>query len=168
MMHGFSLIELLVCLAIMSILALYSSPHLSQQKHSHQLTGAAEQIYTLLNQSQALSIAHNKALWLHFEGLPDVTGKAEWKLWLTDQHELGSSEQTIFYQQDSELFLGIAVQSNHGNQRIKFDPVSGMVRSSGTITLSNLQGQINIKTHSASGRIIICSELVSLSGLGVC
>lgn len=167
-MQGYSLIELLVCIAIMSMLSLKSTVYLGQQQRSSQLTMAAERVYTILNQAKALSITYNCELWLHLEGLPDLVGNGDWQLLLTDSSELHNTTQTQIFSQQSELFKGIVVRSNYSNQRIKFDPVSGMVRTSGTLTLLNNEGQIEIKTHSASGRVVICARQATWSGLGQC
>ncbi len=134
-------------------------------------TAAANELYALLIQTKAESIAQNMPLWVHFLKPSEQSEADLWSIQVTNQADINDSNATILRHMKGEVLKGIELSLNHSNARIKFDNLSGMALTNGTIKiqpLSDIASYINIRTHSVSGRVIVCDVGDINFGFGAC
>lgn len=171
MVRGFSVLELIITLIVIGVLLIGAAPSFQFGSKKIKAQRAAQEMYALLMQTKAESILRNTPLWIHFEGLPQQAVSGGWRVKVANKASLRDPEVSILWQLAGEPFQGVELALNHPGDQIKFDHLSGMVLSSGTITLSPYSqqtGQIEIRTHSASGRIVVCQSGEMELGLGAC
>ena len=74
LIRGFSIIELMVTLAIISLLALVAAPSFVKNLQARNLVAATEDLYGYLQQARVESLSRSKPIYLNLSGL----GTSEW------------------------------------------------------------------------------------------
>lgn len=163
--HGFTLIELMVVVAIIAILAYIAIPSYMEFITNRRLIDSAEFIQGKLNFARAEAIKQSKTIYF------GVTSGTSWDIGIGDQSACDGSSST-----DCNISTSVNgtdnVQIPHfytdpGNgtdvttaEQVAFNPVRGTATTT-TITVTNSAGSLKVKV-SLLGRIIICSD----TGLG--
>ncbi|WP_261359916.1 GspH/FimT family pseudopilin [Vibrio sp. CyArs1] len=169
--RGFSLLELVIAIAVLGALLSAVAPTFQDASKKLKVTRAANELYALLMQTKAESIAQNTPLWVHFSGFSEHLETEYWSVEVTNRVDINDPDARLLRQIKGEVFKGIGLSLNHSNHRIKFDNLTGMALSNGTIKLqpySDEESYINIRTHSVSGRVIVCDVGEIQFGFGAC
>jgi len=176
---GLTMLELMITLAILSIILSLSVPGFSGFRETQQLIGAAEQLYAHLQQARSESITRNVPGYVNF----DSDGSETWTYGVSSVNSLCDVSATspastgacilviddgngvtdvadfILIRSTSDSFgdVSMAVSNfSSATTQIRFDPMRGMA-SSGQIDLQGSNdGHLRIKV-SLLGRVSLCS-----------
>ncbi|MGF1778207.1 GspH/FimT family pseudopilin [Vibrio nomapromontoriensis] len=168
MVRGFTLLELMISVFVMMILMLSVAPSFSGLSKEVKVERAAAEIYGLLMQTKAEAIMRNEPLWSHFNHLPQGAEDGSWSISVTNS---STTSGTTFLALSGLPYQNVHMHLNHNSKQIKFDNLTGVVLSTGTITISPYSQQnsgIKIKTSAASGRIVVCQFGDAEHGVGEC
>ncbi|MFA0088333.1 GspH/FimT family pseudopilin [Vibrio sp. E150_011] len=168
MVRGFTLLELMISVFVMAVLMIAIVPNFSGLSRETKVERVAQEIYGLMMQTKAHAIMRNEPLWVHFSNLPHGSELGEWDITVTND---ASSSTAAVFTLHGQPYKSVYIQLNHNSQQIKFDHLTGVVLSAGTLTISPYSQQesgIKIVTSSASGRIVICQFGSREYGVGRC
>lgn len=140
--HGFTLVELMVTLAVLAIVATIAVPSFQEMMTKNRVKGAAEALYADMQLARQESIKRNQAISVTFGsnsggwcyGLDDTSGSCDCTATTSASNCTIGAGTTAFSRvvQGSTSFNGVAL--NSGN--ITFDNVRGTASTSGTNTVS--------------------------------
>lgn len=183
--RGFTLLEMLIAMAILAIIITVAMPGLSGFNANQRLIGLAEQVHAHLQQARSEAVTRNQQVFVNFA----VDGTASWEYGmslnslcdLTATTASGSNACRIVVSDgDAALdagngavdtgdlvlmrftdadFTGVAMNIGSfgsGTTQIVFDPVRGTA-SGGQVTLVGSNGNQLRVTASALGRMSICT-----------
>lgn len=159
--HGFTLIELMVVIAIVAIVAYIAIPSYTAFIANKRLVDSAEFIQGKLNFARAEAIKQSKTIYV------GVTSSTTWDVGIGDQSSCtgaSAADCTVSTSVNGTDNVSIPYYyADPGNGtdvdavvQVRFDPVRGTASSS-TITVSNSAGNLRVKV-SVLGRIIVCSD----------
>ena len=81
MHRGFTLLELLITVVVLTVLLLFASPNFSKVSQQTKAVNLANEIHGFLIQAKSEAVLRNQDLWVHIDGLPASDGK--WTLSLS-------------------------------------------------------------------------------------
>jgi len=193
--RGFTLLELLITIAIVVVLATLALPGMQSFYDRERLIGATEQIYSHLQQARIEAIARSRPIYTQFVvssgalnyGISQNENcvPTQTTLTATDACVLiidsgdGSSSATndnadvsqndiVLNSFDIDSFNGISVDS--GSVQIRFEPLRGVASAGSVIQLSSrppFDRKLNINVG-LLGQISICSPDDSVLGYSPC
>lgn len=157
--RGFSLLELFVCLLLISLTLHLALPGWNRLLERHRLAVAAETLYGQLQLSKILAIKLNQSVRLSFQ----LKTSNEWcygisisgcNCWQNNACLVNGKN----YRNLSTEHLGISISgsSNPWSSGAVFEPRQGNITAGG-VTFSSEHYQIRLKT-SGQGRIRICND----------
>ncbi|MDP1708618.1 MAG: GspH/FimT family pseudopilin [Gammaproteobacteria bacterium] len=158
---GFSLIELMVTIAVLAVLLGIAIPSFQSMLEKQRLVGAAEQLYEDLQYARTEAIKRNANVFVSF-----TTGSnwcygialATCTCGTAGSCQLSGVDKVV----SGTDFRGVSLESNFGGST-RFEPRRGTVPGgNGTATLSSNYGSIKIIVGSL-GRVRICSDSASLT-----
>ena len=157
--QGFTLVELLIVIAIVGILATLAAPSFQTQMMQQRVEGAAEGLVAALNNAKAEAIKTNNTMRIVFT--PTVAGTAH-TTWCYGMPSVGSADCNCTVANDcaagsvvqSTEFTGITVNFNANNARA-FNPLRG-TGTAGTVTFSAGNNRSLGVSVVGIGRIRIC------------
>ncbi|MDP5254159.1 MULTISPECIES: prepilin-type N-terminal cleavage/methylation domain-containing protein [unclassified Vibrio] len=168
--QGFSLIELLVCVFLLTLLSGFSLPFGQVVTERETLTANGKALYGFLQYSQSLTQTLGKPLWLHL-GHPASKWQSHWQLTLSDSPNADADEfVTVWAQLRSDDTHQLEFSHNYAQARVKFLARRGQPIS-GHLLLRSSEGESAIKTILSmhSGRIRQCAtQLAYTHGLDWC
>ncbi|ENM5774268.1 GspH/FimT family pseudopilin [Vibrio mimicus] len=155
MHRGFTLLELLITVAVLTALLLFAAPNLSKVSQQTKMVNLANEIQGFLIQAKSEAVLRNKDLWIHIQGLSTVNVTGNWKMTLTTSSASGTDSLAVF---QGDRYRNIYVRSNR--DKIKFDRVMGNPQISGSISIKEAvtDYSLNVSFSNRAGRIRICSE----------
>ena len=158
-LNGFTLLELMVSIAVMAIIATTVVPSFNSMKEKHKMRGAAETISSDLQLARSEAIKTNQNVSLSFSG----NGTTNWCYGINDSNGCDCSVDNACLVDgnpvrvsSSNEFSNINLATNFSGQTTTFDPDRGTTNS-GTITLTT-EGKTITIFLSAIGRISLCSD----------
>ncbi|OOZ41334.1 hypothetical protein BOW53_04250 [Solemya pervernicosa gill symbiont] len=183
--RGFTLIELMITLVVISIIAAFAVPSLGDFVTKRKLVGAAEEVYSQLQLARSLAIKRNQTIYVNFA----EDGSSTWNFGIGDYsgctpattsptgttpcaiYELpGDATSTrILHRTSSSNFDNVSmVVSGFGSDETNFEPQRGTA-DNGNVLMTNDAGQLKVVV-STIGRILICSPAGStyISGYTEC
>jgi type IV fimbrial biogenesis protein FimT len=193
---GFTLLEVLVALAILGILVGVAMPSFSSFTANQHLVGAAEQVYGHLQQARLEAVSRNTAVRVNFSatgtttwtyGMSHVTNNCD----LTKTVATGASAcvmvvsdgdatldvgagatdtgDLVLYRFPSTAFTDVkmAISSFSSGTQIVFSPLRGS-STSGIVTLTSAKGAILRVEMSLLGRAKLCTPDASMQGYPAC
>jgi type IV fimbrial biogenesis protein FimT len=156
---GFTLIEMMVTIAVMAIIATTVVPSYNSMKEKHKMRGAAETISSDLQLARSEAIKTNQNVSLSISG----DGTANWCYGINDTGGCDCNvdnacqvDGTTVRVASSNDFSNINLTTNFTSQTATFDPDRGTTNS-GTTTLTANGKTVKIFI-SAIGRISFCSN----------
>lgn len=159
---GFTLIELMVALAIATILMTVGIPSFIDQMDTNRLTAATERIYSDLKMARSESLRSNKNVWVNVQkgdnwcyGLTE--GAAACDCQVTNSE---ASNYCHLSRKTASNFPQITIPDQgvtFVNNITGFDPVRGIPFNSGSITLRSQRGKSSKIILAALGKVSFCS-----------
>ena len=194
---GFSLLELLISVAVMGIIISVAVPNMAEFSVNQRLVGASEQVYGHLQQARSEAIARNRMIYVNFSangtaswiyGLSSVTSLCN--LAVTAPTTAGACVMPIddgdgnldpgngsvdpgdlvlmrFTGAEYADVLMNIANFSSGTTQFVFDPVRGTA-TSGQINLQSANGSLLRVAVSLLGRVILCSPDASVDNYGTC
>ncbi|MBC3617473.1 GspH/FimT family pseudopilin [Vibrio metschnikovii] len=170
MVRGFTLLELLITVSIVTLMLAFAGPNYRQLNQQIKMTALANDLHGFFIQAKSEAVFRNQEVWVHIEGMPSNTG--EWRLLLSsDKNHSTLSPETIISVLNGDRYHSLSVSYNSRINPVKFEPVMGNPTSAGRITI---QGQMNdsqgikVMFHNGAGRVRICSIQGELYGFSAC
>lgn len=175
--QGFTLIEMLVTVAILSILLMMSVPAVTGYMQRHRIIDVAELVYSQLQYARSESIARSSLIYVSFS----TDGSENWAFGISENpgcdptvddnedadaciltvtgtpvlHVYTSADYTDVSMGDTSEPMGAV--SFAGGSETRFDPLRGTARVLGTVVLKNgTQYEMRV-VLGATGRTILCS-----------
>tara|TARA_Y100001960_G_scaffold287125_1_gene324946 strand:+ start:659 stop:1165 length:507 start_codon:yes stop_codon:yes gene_type:complete len=168
MTRGFTLLELLITVSVLSILIATAAPSFSSVTQSVKMQRLAGELNGFLIQAKSESVKRNQDLWVHFSTAKnEVQSTGDWTVWLKPTEDL--TGETLL-QLSGEPFRDVAFSHNYTGERISFESVRGRP-ARGTIYLSpnaSSTDRLLIKLSSPPGRIKVCGESSAQYGYDAC
>ncbi|MCF7482789.1 GspH/FimT family pseudopilin [Vibrio sp. J1-1] len=158
MPRGFTLLEILITVSVLSILLAAAAPRFSRVSQTVQMQGLATELFGFLNQSKSEAVMRNTKLYVHFSmDKDDTIISGNWSLNLTDSPVVGGS--AILHLSGSP-YSELSIKHNYDAKYISYEEVRGRP-SSGNIEFFSTNNQslkLKIKLSNPPGRIKICSN----------
>ena len=159
---GFTLVELMVTLAVFAIIAMMAVPALTQLIDQRRLTGAAEAIHAQILFARAEAIKRSRPVFVEIE---DGGGSA-WRTSVTQN--AGAAD--LDYAVDSVAFRNRVSLAATSEDIFGFDPVRGMkIAADGSplnaptqLSISLDQNRMLLVQVNPIGRVRICTEAGNL------
>ncbi|MFA0569485.1 Tfp pilus assembly protein FimT/FimU [Vibrio gallaecicus] len=153
MSRGFTFLELLITISVLSILLAVAAPSFSSVSETVKMQRLATELNGFMIQAKSEAVMRNEELFVHFsfaDDNPQSTGV--WEINLKD----ASNNVLLFL--DGSPFNNLTVSHRYSSQKIKFEKVRGRP-SSGHIafypTLSS-SNKIKVILSNPPGRIKVC------------
>lgn len=160
---GFTLVELMVTIAVVAIIAAVAAPSLIAMRDQHRIRSAAEAIYSHIQFARTESIKQDRNLWVR------STAGANWCIGIANATgcdcstanscQFGPAGALVEHNLISSDFVGITLATSQAN--FEFNSRRGAVATAGgaTITLTGAGGyQAQISTQ-PMGRIHLCGNM---------
>ncbi|WP_373941485.1 GspH/FimT family pseudopilin [Vibrio chagasii] len=168
MTRGFTLLELLITVSVLSILIATAAPSFSSVTQSVKMQRLAGELNGFLIQAKSESVKRNQDLWVHFSTAKnEVQSTGDWTVWLKPTEDL--TGETLL-QLSGGAFRDVSFSHNYTGERISFESVRGRP-ARGTIYLSpsaSSTDRLLIKLSSPPGRIKVCGESSAQYGYDAC
>jgi type IV fimbrial biogenesis protein FimT len=182
---GFTLLEMLIAMAVMGIILTYAVPSMSTFYANQRLIGAAQQVYGHLQQARSEAVARNVTTYVNFA----VDGTASWEYGMSSSNSLcdltvtspttasacvitvddgdgtldpgngsvdtGDLVLMRFTDTDYPNVTMNIASFSSGNTQVSFDPLRG-TSTSGQVNLSSNGNSLRV-TISLLGRVAICT-----------
>ncbi|WP_029805377.1 pilus assembly FimT family protein, partial [Vibrio parahaemolyticus] len=85
MPRGFTLLELMITVAVLSIILAFAAPSFSRVSQTVQMQRLATELVGFLSQSKSEAVVRNKKLYVHFSmNKGNVVSQGAWSITLTD------------------------------------------------------------------------------------
>jgi type IV fimbrial biogenesis protein FimT len=164
---GFTLIELMVVLAILGIVALIAAPSFSGFLARSKLRGAAHEASADLQYARSESVQKNRGFRVEF----NATGYEIWRMSRTSSTTKDASTAAA----PNPVKVGQwgdprTSASSGASMVVDFNPVRASATvSDGPLELSHsaISGTVRLRVHS-TGRVELCSPGASISGIAAC
>ncbi|WED21302.1 GspH/FimT family pseudopilin [Vibrio sp. JC009] len=169
MVQGFTLIELIIALVIVSTLVTTAGLNISPVYQSYQIKQVATELSGFFYQARSEAVKRHKELFIHITQAGSEEGR--WELALYETEEGGSPP--ILYASGDQVFLSANIGSSFsGSQNvIRLDRIHGNPVGNGNLTFfhkSSPGRQMRLVYYGVVGRIRICSVEEARYGYPVC
>ncbi|WP_165310526.1 GspH/FimT family pseudopilin [Vibrio ziniensis] len=168
MPRGFTLLEMMLTMAVLTILLSASIPNFYQFQQRQKIKALAQELHGFLIQAKSEAVYRNTDLWAHirFDSNPTFTGDWEIRLTNSDKDTQGETIQLL----NGNRYRDVIFSSSYLSNQIKFDGVRGKI-TNGHLSLSSImstQKKLQFKSSFGASRILICGEGEALYGYPMC
>lgn len=170
MHRGFTLLELLITVVVLTVLLLFASPNFSKVSHQTKAVNLANEIHGFLIQAKSEAVLRNQDLWVHIDGLPASDGKWTLSLSTASSSSAVSSANTLAVF-DGRRYRNVWVSNTGTLNTLEFDHVMGNPLEAGNITIKlskTDQKPIKVVVHNRAGRIKLCTVSEAMYGFEKC
>ncbi|HFG2105147.1 TPA: GspH/FimT family pseudopilin [Vibrio cholerae] len=159
MHRGFTLLELLITVAVLTAILLFAAPNFSKVNQQAKVVNLANELQGFLIQAKSEAVLRNQSLWVHIQGLSPANATGNWQLKLTASSAANTDPISLFL---GDRYRNIYVEAKvaYDKDEIKFDHVMGNPQISGSIRIKETatDDSLNVSFSNRAGRIRICSE----------
>lgn len=170
MHRGFTLLELLITVAVLTVLLLFVAPSFSKVSQQTKMVSLANELQGFLIQAKSESVLRNQDLWVHIKGFP--SSKGDWQLILASVSDATAITATdTIAKLQGNRYRNLHVSSTNSITKVKFDHVMGNPQEAGSISLKQSQSDtspVKITMHNRAGRIKVCTESEAKYGFEQC
>lgn len=152
---GFTLLELVITLVVLSVLVTAAAPSFSQIIESSKMKRLATELEWLMVQAKSEAVMRNQEVTLHMidigdEDKPNIT--SDWQIEVRD-----ASGGMISYL-DGNHFKNIEIYQNFPNEKLIFDSLYGKPKAHGSLYF-NFPNKQKLRTtiFNRTGRVYSCS-----------
>lgn len=155
--RGFTLMELMVTLAVAAVLTTIGLPSMQQVLAKRRLSAAAEELYGNLQLMRAQAIKQNRPAYVSF--FSDADG---WRYGLDDTAACDTSvagDCTVHgnpRSYSSDNYRGVTLTQTFAANLAGFEPRRGLAFGSGSVTLSSSAGEVRVLLLRI-GQLRLCS-----------
>ena len=160
-LQGFTLIQLLAAVALLSMLAGISVPAFQNLLERKRLHAATQSIYDDLKRAQSESLKTRTAIFVSFSpgsswcyGL-DSTGTCDCAT--SNSCKLGNTEYVVSSSSFKDTSIAITNLSGGSPKYVRFNGLRGVVSNTGSITVS-LGSKTAVLSINGAGSVTICSD----------
>lgn len=168
MLRGFTLLEMVISVSIMTVLLAFVAPNLYRYQQKQKIMNLASELQGFLIQAKSEAVFRNQDLWAHIGLSSDPARPELWEIRLTDsdQNHQGQTIQLL----SGEKYRDIVVSSGYSSNQIKFDGVRGKITNGhlGLSFISSTGNELLLKSSFGASRIIVCCEAEALYGYPKC
>lgn len=158
MSRGFTLLELLITLVVLSIVLTFSAPSFKSIIESNKMKRLANELHGFVIQGKSQAVLQRERLWAHIIMSGGSSSDGNWSIELTDNATQGAG--TVLFSFSGSPFKGIVVEPNYLSDQISFDDVHGRP-SSGNILfypIGESAKALKLISHTLSARVRVCSD----------
>ncbi|MFV8454971.1 GspH/FimT family pseudopilin [Vibrio owensii] len=158
MPRGFTLLELLITIAVMSILLAVAAPSFQNVFETNKMQRLADELHGFVIQGKSEAVLRRERLWAHFIMSGSSSNDGHWRIDLTDNGAEGTG--TVLFSFSGAPYEGIVVTPNYASNQISFDDVHGRP-SSGNIKfypVGESAKALKLISHTLSARVRVCSD----------
>lgn len=167
MPRGFTLLELLITIVVLTAMMAFAVPSFSALSGQTKMTQLASSLQTFLHQAKSEAVFRNQDLWAHIDVASDPVDTGEWSITLTDSVVPGGNP--ILFLSGSP-YTHITFDPDYTSQQIKFDGVRGKVKN-GSIYFSPV-GKSNqtmrLRGSYGASRVVVCGKKEAVYGYPKC
>ncbi|MGL4380168.1 MAG: GspH/FimT family pseudopilin [Vibrio sp.] len=160
MHRGFTLLELLITVAVLITLLLFAAPNFSQISQQSKMVNLANELQGFLIQAKSEAVLRNQNLWVHMQGLPSASG--DWTLRLASVEAAADiTEHNTLAVLQGARYRNVYLSSTFNHPSLKFDHVMGNPKSAGSIELKQTESDANpikVVVSNGAGRIRVCAD----------
>ena len=167
MPRGFTLLELLITVSVLSIVLAAATPSFKNVIETNKMQRLADELHGFMIQAKSEAVFRNQDLWAHIDVASDPVDTGEWSITLTDAVVPGGNP--ILFLSGSP-YTNITFDPDYTSQQIKFDGVRGKVKN-GSIYFSPV-GKSNqtmrLRGSYGASRVVVCGSKEAVYGYPKC
>ena len=158
MPRGFTLLELLITIAVMSVLLAAAAPSFQNVFETNKVQRLADELHGFVLQGKSEAVLRRERLWAHIIMSGASSSDGNWRIELTNNGTEGAG--TVLLSFSGEAYNGIVVTPSYSSTQISFDDVHGRP-SSGNIKfypVGESTKALKLISHTLSARVRVCSD----------
>ena len=158
MPRGFTLLELLITIAVMSVLLAAAAPSFQNVFETNKMQRLADELHGFVLQGKSEAVLRRERLWAHIIMSGASSSDGNWRIELTNNGTEGAG--TVLLSFSGEAYNGIVVTPSYSSTQISFDDVHGRP-SSGNIKfypVGESTKALKLISHTLSARVRVCSD----------
>ncbi|AIV04703.1 MULTISPECIES: GspH/FimT family pseudopilin [Vibrio] len=158
MPRGFTLLELLITIAVLSVLLTAAAPSFQNVFETNKMQRLANELHGFVIQGKSEAVLRRERLWAHLIMSGGSSSDGNWRIELTDNSSEGAG--TVLFSFSGAPYKGIVVTPSYASDQISFDDVHGRP-SSGNIRfypVGESSKALKLISHTLSARVRVCSD----------
>lgn len=158
MPRGFTLLELLITVAVLSIILAFAAPSFQNVFETNKMQRLANELHGFVIQGKSEAVLRRERLWAHLIMSGGSSSDGNWRIELTDNSSEGAG--TVLFSFSGAPYKGIVVTPSYASDQISFDDVHGRP-SSGNIRfypVGESSKALKLISHTLSARVRVCSD----------
>lgn len=158
MPRGFTLLELLITVAVLSIILAFAAPSFQNVFETNKMQRLANELHGFVIEGKSEAVLQRERLWAHIIMPGSSSSDGNWRIELTDNGTEG--EGTVLFSFSGTPYEGIVVTPSYASDQISFDDVYGRP-SSGSIRfypVGEPSKVLKLISHTLSARVRVCSD----------
>lgn len=168
MVRGFTLLELLITLAVLAVLLMFAAPSFERFSQQNQMQSLASELQGFMLQAKSEAVFRNQDLWAHFVMDSNPSASGQWTIVLKDSDSPSSGNTILLL--SGRGFRNISLESHFSPNKIKFDGVRGKVVN-GSLSfhlVTETSKELKLRTSYSANRVMICGNKGALYGYPAC
>ena len=158
MPRGFTLLELLITIAVLSVLLTAAAPSFQNVFETNKMQRLANELHGFVIQGKSEAVLRRERLWAHLIMSGGSSSDGNWRIERTDNSAEGAG--TVLFSFSGAPYKGIVVTPSYASDQISFDDVHGRP-SSGNIRfypVGESSKALKLISHTLSARVRVCSD----------
>ncbi len=157
MPRGFTLLELLITVSVLSILLAVAAPSFENVNQTNKMQRLADELHGFMIQAKSEAVFRNQDLWAHIDVASDPIDTGDWSITLTDSSVSGGTPILFL---SGAPYRNITFDPDYTSQQIKFDGVRGKIKN-GSIYFNPVgmaNSKLRLRGSFGASRIVVCGE----------
>lgn len=155
--NGFTLLELLIAIAVMTILATAAAPSFSSLIESNKVKRLATEIEWLLVQAKSEAVMRGETITITPKSMASTSAAASASLWSI---EISAPGGTVINKISNEEFKGVKIYETFSASSFDIDKLTGQIKADGKFVffIDNSNKNVIVKNNQMTGRLVSCSD----------
>jgi type IV fimbrial biogenesis protein FimT len=169
MKFGFSLLELMVTVALLGIVCLFAIPQFEQRAAAENLKSAVSDAEAMIQHAKSQAITRHQHLWLHVVPSDSSPSVRFWQIYLSETEQVDKAGRTLF-SISGERYPQVMMKSGVAGDRLSVDGEYGKLGNGHLrFYLQNApERAIKVIMSYGAGRIRCCSIEKATYGYPIC